>query len=159
MSGWLPPHAPGGEPPPQFEAAPPEPEPQPQLQPQAELAAWGATAERPPYARPAPEPRNGLATTSLVLSVLALLVLLPSFGLLLPLSLPLSIAGWVTGTFGRRQVAEGYTKTGDGIAHAGVVLGIVGVVLGVVAAIVWGILFGSGLDLEEFRRNLEERSR
>jgi hypothetical protein len=117
------------------------------------------TAERPPYARPAPEPGNGLATTSLVLSVIALLILLPSFGLLVPLSLPFSIAGWVTGNFGRRQVAEGHTKAGDGVAHAGVVLGIVGVVLAVIAAIVWGILFGSGLDLEEFRRDLEDRSR
>jgi Domain of unknown function (DUF4190) len=151
MSGWLPPQAPGGQPPPQFEAAPPEPAP--------ELAAWGATSERPPYARPAPEPGNGLATTSLVLSVVALLILLPSFGLLLPLSLPFSISGWVTGNFGRRQVTEGRTKVGDGVAHAGVVLGIVGVVLAVIAAIVWGILFASGLDLEEFRRDLEDRSR
>jgi hypothetical protein len=94
-----------------------------------------------------------------VLSVIALLILLPSFGLLLPLSLPFSIAAWVTGNFGRRQVSDGKTKVGDGIAHAGVVLGIVGIVLAVVAAIVWGILFGSGLDLEEFRRNLEDRSR
>ena len=94
-----------------------------------------------------------------MLSVVALLILLPSFGLLLPVSLPFSIAGWVTGNIGRRQVTQGYTKVGEGIAHAGVVLGIVGVVLAVVAAVVWGILFGSGLDLEEFRRNLEQRSR
>ena len=65
----------------------------------------------------------------------------------------------MTGNFGRRQVADGHTKVGDGIAHAGVVLGVVGVVLAVIAAIVWGILFGSGLDLEEFRRDLEDRSR
>jgi hypothetical protein len=94
-----------------------------------------------------------------VLSIVALVILLPSFGLLIPLSLPFSIAGWVTGTFGRRQVAEGHTKVGDGIAHAGVVLGVVGIVLAVVAAVVWGILFASGLDLEEFRRDLEDRSR
>jgi hypothetical protein len=117
------------------------------------------TSERPPYARPAPEPGNGLATTSLVLSVIALLILLPSFGLLLPLSLPFSIAAWVTGNFGRRQVADGHTKVGDGIAHAGIVLGIVGIVLALVAAMVWGILFANGLDLEEFRRDLEDRSR
>jgi hypothetical protein len=94
-----------------------------------------------------------------VLSVVALLILLPSFGLLLPLSLPFSIAGWVTGTFGRRHVAEGHTKAGDGIAHAGVVLAIVGIVLAVIAAVVWGILFGSGLDLDELRSDLEDRSR
>jgi hypothetical protein len=109
--------------------------------------------------RAAPEPGNGLATTSLVLSVVGLLILLPSFGLLLPLSLPFSIAAWVTGNFGRRQVSDGRTKVGDGIAHAGVVLGIVGIVLATIAAIVWAILFANGLDLEEFRRNLEDRSR
>jgi hypothetical protein len=125
----------------------------------AEVAAWGSPGERAPFARPAPEPGNGLATTSLVLSVVALLILLPSFGLLLPLSLPFSIAAWVTGAFGRRQVADGTTKVGDGIAHAGIVLGIVGIVLAVIAAIVWGLLFANGLDLEEFRRDLEERSR
>jgi hypothetical protein len=125
----------------------------------AEVAAWGASTERPPYARPAPEPGNGLATISLVLIVAGLLILLPSFGLLLPLSLPFSIAAWVTGTFGRRAVATGQTKAGDGIAHAGIVLGIVGIVLAVVAAVVWGILFANGLDLEEFRRDLEDRSR
>jgi hypothetical protein len=74
-------------------------------------------------------------------------------------SLPFSIAAWVTGTFGRRAVADGQTKAGDGIAHAGIVLGIVGIVLALVAAVVWGILFANGLDLEEFRRDLEDRSR
>jgi hypothetical protein len=90
-----------------------------------------------------------------VLGVLGLLIVFPSFGLLFPLSLPFSIAAWVTGTIGRRQVAAGHTKVGDGLAHAGVVLGIVGVVLGVLAAIVWSILLASGLDLEELRRDLD----
>jgi len=94
-----------------------------------------------------------------VLSVIALLILLPSFGLLLPISLPFSIGGWVTGHIGRRQVADGYTKVGDGIAHAGVVLGVVGVVLAVVAAVIWGILLANGLDLEQFRQDLQDRSR
>jgi hypothetical protein len=156
MSGWLPPHAPGGEPPPRFEAAPPEPEPPPAAPP--EVAAWGASAERPPYARPAPQPGNGLATSSIVLSILGLVVLLPTFGLGAPLALPFSIAGWVTGAIGRKQVAEGHTSVGDGIAHAGVVLGIAGVALGVIAIVVWGILIASGLDLEEFRRDLEAGS-
>jgi hypothetical protein len=121
-----------------------------------EIAAWGgASGGRPPYARPTPEPGNGLATTSLVLSILGLVVLLPTFGLGAPLALPFSIAGWVTGSFGRKQVADGRTSAGDGIAHAGLVIGIAGVVLGVIAIIVWGILIAAGLDLDELSRDLE----
>jgi hypothetical protein len=39
-----------------------------------------------------------------------------------------------------------------------VVLGIVGVVLGIVGMVVWVALIASGLDLEELRRDLEQRS-
>jgi hypothetical protein len=102
-----------------------------------------------------PEPGNALATSSLVLGVLGLLIVFPSFGLLFPFSLPFSIAAWATGVIARRQVAVGNTKVGDGVAHAGVVLGIVGVVLGVVAAVVWVVLIASGLDLEQLRRDLQ----
>ena len=52
----------------------------------------------------------------------------PSLGLGALFSLPFSIGAWVTGSLGRKQVAKGLTKAGDGIAHAGLVLGIVGVV-------------------------------
>ena len=86
------------------------------------------------------------------------MVLLPTFGLGAPLALPLSIAGWATGSIGRKQVADGHTAVGDGVAHAGVVLGIAGVTLGVVAIVVWGILSAAGLDLDEFRRDLESGS-
>jgi hypothetical protein len=122
------------------------------------VAAWGASAQRPPDLRPTPQPGNGLATTSLVLSILGLVVLLPTFGLGAPLALPFSIAGWATGSIGRKQVADGHTAVGDGVAHAGVVLGIAGVTLGVVAMVVWGILIAAGLDLDEFRRDLESGS-
>jgi hypothetical protein len=135
-----------------FEPAPPEPE----AEPQAELTAWGATAERPPYARPTPDPGNGLATTSLVFGMLGLLIVFPSLGAGFFLSLPCSIAAWVMGTLGRRQVASGVTKAGDGVAHAGVILGIVGVLLGVIGALVWILLLASvGWDLEELRREIE----
>jgi hypothetical protein len=93
-----------------------------------------------------------------VLSILGLVILLPTFGLGAPLALPFSIAGWATGSIGRKQVAEGQTTVGDGIAHAGLVIGIAGVVLGVVAIVVWGILISAGLDLDEFRRELEAES-
>jgi hypothetical protein len=90
-----------------------------------------------------------------VLGILGLLIVFPTLGLGFVFSLPFSIAAWVTGTLGRRQVARGATSSGDGSAHAGVILGIVGVVLGTIGAIVWIALFASGLDFEEFRRELE----
>jgi hypothetical protein len=74
-------------------------------------------------------------------------------------SLPASIAAWIAGAQGRKRVASGETTAGDGLAHAGVVLGIVGVVLGVIGMVVWIVLVASGLDIEELRRDLEQRSR
>jgi ABC-type transport system involved in cytochrome c biogenesis permease subunit len=137
-----------------FEAAPSEP-----VVPEApvpELAPWSASAERPAYARPTPEPGNSLAIMSLVLALIGLVIVFLSLGFAALLSLPCSIAAWVTGSLGRRQVAKGITKTGDGIAHAGLVLGIVGVVLGVIGAVVWSLLLASGFDPEEFLREIEQ---
>ena len=131
-----------------FEPAPPDPEP-------AETPPWQAGAEHAPFPRMTPEPGNGLATTSLVLGMLGLLIIFPSLGLLFIFSLPCSIGAWVTGQMGRKQVSDGITKAGDGIAHAGIVLGIVGVILAVVGAVVWIILLASGFDLDEFRRELQ----
>jgi hypothetical protein len=133
-----------------FEPAPPEPEPE------SELAPWSASVERPPFAGPAPEPGNSLATTSLVFGMLGLLIVFPTLGAGFFLSLPCSIAAWVTGTLGRRQVTIGATKAGDGVAHAGVILGIVGVILGVVGAVVWILLLAAaGWDLDELRREID----
>jgi hypothetical protein len=134
-----------------FEPAPPEPDPAPA----PELAPWSASSERPPFVRPAPEPGNGLATASLVFAMGGLLVVFLSLGFASVLSLPFSIAAWVTGALGRRQVSAGRTKAGDGIAHAGIILGIVGVVLGLVGAVVWSLLLASGFDPEEFLREIE----
>jgi hypothetical protein len=138
-----------------FEAAPPEAaavlEPE-----EPELAPWSASAERPPLARPTPEPGNSLAPTSLILALVGLVIVFLSLGLGSLLSLPFSIGAWVTGSLGRRQVSEGLTKSGDGIAHAGLVLGVVGVVLGVIGAVVWSLLLAGGFDLEEFLREIEQ---
>jgi hypothetical protein len=134
-----------------FEPAPPELE----TEREVDLTPWAASAERPPFPRAAPEPGNGLATTSLVLGMIGLLIIFPSLGLLFVFSLPFSIGAWVTGHLGRRQVSQGLTKAGDGIAHAGIILGIVGVIVAVLGAVVWIILLASGFDLDEFRRELE----
>jgi hypothetical protein len=137
-----------------FEPAPPEPVVVPEP-PAPELAPWSASSERPPFMRPTPEPGNALATSSLILGMLGLLIIFPSLGFAFVLSLPFSIAAWVTGTLGRKQVTDGVTKAGDGVAHAGVILGIVGIVLGVIGAVVWIVLLASGFDVEEFWRELQ----
>jgi hypothetical protein len=158
-SGWLPPQAPGSQPAPRFEPAPPEPEPEPE--PAAEpsppdpRAAWGPPAGQPPFAGRRHDRSNGLATTSLVLGILGLLIVIPTLGAGFLFSLPCSIAAWVIGAQGRNRVAAGVTGSGDGTAHAGLILGIVGVVIGVIGAIVWIVLISAGLDLEELRRDLQ----
>ncbi len=151
--GWLPPAAPGGRPAPQFEPAPPDPEPVPQSTDEDVAAAWG-THDRPFFtpAKPASQP-NGLATTSLVLGIVGLLLMIFP-----PLSLPVSIAAWVTGVQSRKRIAAGLTDQGEGSARGGVILGIIGVVLGLILVIAWIVLVAVGVDLEELRRDLENRS-
>jgi hypothetical protein len=139
-----------------FEAAPPEPVVPESAEPEPELAPWSASVQRPPLARPAPEPGNALAVTSLVLALVGLVLVFLSIGLAALLSLPFSIGAWVTGSLGRQQVTKGVTKTGDGIAHAGLVLGVVGVVLGVIGAVVWILLLAGGFDLEDFLNEIEQ---
>ena len=93
-----------------------------------------------------------------MLGILGVVLLLFTAGVAFLFSLPMSIAAWIMGAQGRKNVATGKTTYGDGIAHAGVILGIVGVVLGIVGMIVWVVLIASGLDIDELRRDLEERS-
>jgi hypothetical protein len=152
--GWLPPAAPGGRPAPQFEPAPPEPEPEPEP-PRDVAAAWGTPGDRPqfrPAAKPA-SPPNGLATTSLVLGIVGLLLVVFA-----PLSLPVSIAAWITGAQSRKRIAAGLTDQGEGSARGGVILGIIGVILGLLVFAAWIVLVALGVDLEELRRDLERRS-
>ena len=115
-------------------------------------------AERAPVFQQPARPGNGAATTALVLGILGLTLVVLTAGAGFLFSLPVSIAAWITGIQGRRRVASGQAQTGEGLARAGVILGIVGVVLGVVGMIVWVALVASGLDLEELRRDLEQRS-
>jgi len=155
--GWLPPQAPGGEPAPQFEPAPPDPEPEPAVAAADPADPWPQPINHPVFSGRQTDRSNGLATTSLVLGVLGLVIAIPTLGAGWIFSLPCSIAAWVTGLEGRKQVAKGVTTSGDGTAHAGVILGIVGVVLGVIAAAIWIALYSSGYDLEDLRRDLESR--
>ena len=118
-------------------------------------AAWATPAERPTFT-PAPRstsPPNGLATTSLVLGIVGLLLVIFA-----PLSLPVSIAAWITGAQSRKRIAAGLTDQGEGSARGGVILGIVGVVLGLLVVTAWIVLVALGVDLEELRRDLERQS-
>ena len=114
--------------------------------------------QRPLYLQAPSQPGNGAATASLVFGILGLTVLILTLGIGFLFSLPASIAAWVAGAKGRKRVSSGQTTSGDGLAHAGVILGIVGVVLGIVGMVVWVALIASGLDLEELQRDLERRS-
>ena len=93
-----------------------------------------------------------------MLGIVGMLLVVFTAGAGFLFSIPTSIAAWILGVHGRRRVASGQTATGDGIAHAGMILGIAGVVLGIVGMIVWIVLIASGLDLEELRRDLERQS-
>jgi hypothetical protein len=115
-------------------------------------------AERPPIFQTPAQPGNGAATTSLVLGIIGMLLVVFTAGAGFLFSIPTSIAAWITGVQGRRRVSSGQSATGDGLAHAGLILGIVGVILGVIGMIVWVALIAAGLDLEELRRDLERRS-
>jgi hypothetical protein len=155
-SGWLPPRARGGEPAPQFEPAPPDPEPEPEAVAEP-VDPWPHPINQPRFTATAAPSANGLATTSLVLGILGLLILIPGFGVTWPLSLPFSIAAWAIGVQGRNLVSKGVTTTGDGTAHAGVILGIVGVVIGMIAAAISIALLLAGYDLDDLRRFLEDQ--
>src|SRR5688500_7770033 len=99
-SGWLPPAAPGGRPAPRFEPAPPEDEPAPEAPPAAS-AAWATPEDRPVFVPSRPRQPNGLATASVVLGILGLLMVIFTLGAGFLFSLPFSIGAWLTGARGR----------------------------------------------------------
>lgn len=78
---------------------------------------------------------NRAGITALVLGVLSLAVLLPSFGGLFFLSLPLGIAAIVLGVIGKRKVARRVAAKHRRSAHAGLVLGAIGTALSLVVVL------------------------
>jgi uncharacterized membrane protein len=148
-SGWLPPRAPGGEPPPRFEPAPPEPEPEAEPEP---------AVRRPPPVQQRSAQSNGLAVTALVLGIIGLTLLVITLGLAFVFTLPCSIAAWIFSAQARARIAVGETAAGRGQAHAAYILGVLGVVLGVMAMVGWIVAIASGLDLDQLRQDLEDQS-
>jgi len=151
MGDWLPPQAPGGQPPPHFgraDGGPEAPGPAPPPQ-QAAAPVFAPSRPAPPVGR------NPLAMTSLVLGIAGVALLLLSLGLGFIVTLPCSIAAWICGAQARTRIDLGEAQGGRGAAQAGYVLGVIGVVLGVAAAIGWIAAFASGLDLDQLQRDLE----
>jgi len=161
-SGWLPPRAPGGQPPPRFDMVTPAPAPAPEVAPRAPALPSPAPQQSRPGGAPqfqrAPGPvrsTNGLAVTALVLGLIGICLLVITAGLGAPVSLPCSIAAWVCGAQARTRINLGEATGGRGQAQAGYLLGFAGVVLGVAAAIGWIIFAASGGDFDQLQRDLE----
>lgn len=153
MADWLPPRAPGGQPPPRFDAVPERPEPEAAPPPYEPPRPPG---DRPVFvpAKPASRP-NALAIAGLVLGIAGLVLLLLSLGLGFVFALPCSIAAWLCSARARSRINAGDEVSGAGQAKAGYWLGVAGVVLGVAAMVIWIALIASGFDIEEFRDDLE----
>jgi hypothetical protein len=158
---WLPPQAPGAQPPRRWESQPETPEqPQTALQPPspAPPVDWwrqDAHAAQPPVgwghaavvARPA---GNAAALASLILGIAGIvLFFVGSFGLLFIVNMPCSILAWIFGVQGKRKIARGETTERRGMAQAGLALGIVGTVIGGLAIIAWALGFIFSDDLRQ----------
>ena len=153
-SGWLPPRAPGAQPAPRFEPAPPEPE-----APAATAARPPApTTDRPTFVRTGSGQSNGLALTSLILGIVGIALLVVTLGFAFVFTLPCSIGAWICAAQARARIAVGEASTGRGQAQAGYILGVLGVVLGVIAMVGWIVAIASGLDLDELRQEIERQS-
>jgi len=157
---WLPPHAPGAQPPPRFSPPAFEP-PAPPAQPvPAPLPAEPAARplEAAPAVTSAPAPRgktDPLALSALLLGLAGLLLLLMSLGFFFFFAVPCSVGAWLAGTYSRRRFRAGRAVRGKGMADAGRILGIVGSVLGVAATITWIVLLANGYTPETLQRDLQ----
>jgi hypothetical protein len=133
---WLPPQAPGGEPPPQ---PPPEypHQPAPGYQPQGyppggyPQAGW----------RQPPQPPNNDAVAGFTCGIIGVSLLFFTAGLSTIVSLTLGIVAIPYARKGKRNVAEGRTLKHKDLANAGYVIGIITVVLSVLATITWVLIF------------------
>lgn len=93
------------------------------------MAGLPAPALFPPLPRlTVPRPSGGDGVVGLVLGIVALVLLMMSFGLLSFFTMPLSISAWILGRSARRQ-ADKQGLPRPSTAQPGEVLGIVGTVL------------------------------
>ncbi|HYY74136.1 MAG TPA: hypothetical protein VE662_04880 [Solirubrobacterales bacterium] len=164
---FLPPEPPGPEPdlagpPPQAAPAqqpppPPPPAPQPTYGYPPPPPGYGYQPSQPPpgysypqpyppqwgYAAP-PVPDNGQAVAGFVFSLVAVGLLVISFGLSTIISLGCAITGVVLSRNGKRKVATGQTPKHRGLAQAGFIIGWVGVGLSILATAGWILAIALG---------------
>ncbi len=173
VRGFLPPHAPGGEPARRWDledaeasaraaraapvAAVPVQPPQPPAPPPATAQGWAPPASAPRYVDPGAPPRNPGAVAALVLGILAVGGVIITVGIFAPLTLGMAIAAWVLGRRATlRADREGLGQRGT--AHAGFVLGVVGVVLSVLAIALWAVLLTDESFVRDLEREIERQS-
>ncbi len=101
-------------------------------------------------------PDNGQAVAGFVFSVVAVGLLVLSFGLSTILSLGCAITGIVCSRNGKRKVETGQTPKHRGLAQAGVIIGWVGLGLSILAIVAWGYVFAFETDWEGIRIDPEE---
>ena len=166
---FLPPEPPGPEPdlatpPPQAAPAQQPPPPPPPPQPPQQVygyppppPGYGYQAPPPPpgysypqpyppqwgYAAP-PVPDNGQAVAGFVFSLVAVGLLVITFGLSTIVSLGCAITGVVLSRNGKRKVATGQTPKHRGLAQAGFIIGWVGVGLSILATAGWILALALG---------------
>jgi hypothetical protein len=91
-----------------------------------------------------PVPDNGQAVVGFVLSLVAVGLLVISFGLSSIVSLGCAIAGVVCSRNGKRKVEAGLTPKHRGLAQAGFIIGWVGVGLAILATAGWIVAIAAG---------------
>jgi hypothetical protein len=106
-------------------------------------------------------PDNGQAVAGFVFSVVAVGLLVLSFGLSTIVSLGCAITGVVCSRNGKRKVDAGETPKHRGLAQAGLIVGWVGLGLSILAILAWTYVFvfetnweGINIDPEETRSAL-----
>jgi hypothetical protein len=153
VNGWLPPAAPGAQPPPRFDTVPEVPAREPPALPAS--APPAPARESPAFERPERGVRNPAAAWGLGLGIAGLVLLLLSLGSFFLVTLPLSAAAWWLGARARRRVRAGATPSGESQATAALWLGRVGVIAGVLAMIAFIVLVAAGVDFEHLRDDLQ----
>jgi hypothetical protein len=124
-------------PPPGYGYPPPQPPPGYSYPPQQYAPQWG-------YPQQPPVPDNGQAVAGFVFSLVAIGLLVISFGLSSVLSLGCAITGVICSRNGKRKVAAGETPKHRGLAQAGFIIGWVGVGLSILATAGWILAIALG---------------
>ena len=105
------------------------------------------------------EPGNGSAVAALVLGIVALALLLVTFGLSTIVSLGCAIPAIFLGRKGRGLVDRGETRKHRGLAQAGLIMGIVGTILSVLATVFWILLAVLSDDFQDsFEQEFEQNN-